>query len=729
LKARSKDARFHWQDKAADLAASVRQHTFGKGAFIVNMASTGCGKTLANARIMNALAEPSQGMRCAFAIGLRTLTLQTGRSFQNDLGLNDNDLSILVGGTVSRDLFEYYEAKSEADGSASRQDLLEENSHVTFEGNDSDPVLCFLGQDKHVRKLLSAPLLVCTVDHLISATEGLRGGRQIAPMLRLMSGDLVLDEPDDFDIEDLPALTRLVYWAGLLGSRLLLSSATLPPALVEGLFLAYREGHQWFQKNRGQRPDEVPAICCLWVDEFRQTHADCGDVESFREKHQDFIVKRNEKLGMELVRRKAELLPLPNGFAMLSKKDRRTALALQFQKAALRLHKNHHSLDPHSGKRISFGLIRMANIDPLFDVAQALYQHGAPSGAHIHLCVYHSQFPLFVRSEIEYRLDTTLNRREEMAVFEQPEIRRIINACDAPDQLFVVLGSPVTEVGRDHDYDWAIVEPSSMRSLIQLAGRILRHRAHRLMHVNMLVLEKNLRHFEHSGKAAYCRPGFEQGEGIFHLETHDLHGLLEWDAQNQLPVDARPRILPRSKELQPQKNLVDLEHARLRDQMLPIAKPAPRMNRFNKKQPGKVAYELNASSFWHRKYAALTGVLQQEQKFRKEDLPYVEVVLLPNEDGDDYLLHRIAEGERKWKNLYEPVPIDAAKNARIDDAAVHGNGITPWGNVDFMKAMTQQARDMDMSPRDFAEKFATVRLPMSTEGWYWHPVLGFSVKA
>jgi len=56
-----------------------------------------------------------------------------------------------------------------------------------------------------------------------TATENQRGGRQIAPMLRLMSGDLVLDEPDDFDIADLPALTRLVHWAGLLGMRVLLS--------------------------------------------------------------------------------------------------------------------------------------------------------------------------------------------------------------------------------------------------------------------------------------------------------------------------------------------------------------------------------------------------------------------------------------------------------------------------------------------------------------------------
>ena len=73
--------RFQWQDKAADLAAGVLRAQ-RQGAFIVNMASTGCGKTLGNARIMNALADPGVGMRCAFAIGLRTLTLQTGRVFQ-----------------------------------------------------------------------------------------------------------------------------------------------------------------------------------------------------------------------------------------------------------------------------------------------------------------------------------------------------------------------------------------------------------------------------------------------------------------------------------------------------------------------------------------------------------------------------------------------------------------------------------------------------------------------
>src|SRR5690625_6924430 len=92
------------------------------------MASTGCGKTLANARILYALSDPQLGMRATYALGLRTLTLQTGRSYRNDLHLDDDELAILVGGSASRELFEYYESLAEQTGSASIQALIEERS-------------------------------------------------------------------------------------------------------------------------------------------------------------------------------------------------------------------------------------------------------------------------------------------------------------------------------------------------------------------------------------------------------------------------------------------------------------------------------------------------------------------------------------------------------------------------------------------------------------------------
>lgn len=277
LRKRSADQRFSWQDKAADAAASLREAARENGAFIVNMASTGCGKTLANARILYALADPQHGLRATYALGLRTLTLQTGRSYRTDLHLGEDELAIRVGGSASRALFEYHEQKAEARGSASVQDLIEEDSHVLYEGVVADhPLLSRALHDPDIRNLLSAPMLVCTVDHMVPATESLRAGRQIAPVLRLMSSDLILDELDDYDLNDLPALTRLVHWAGMLGTRVLLSSATLPPALVEGMFLAYRAGRMHYRRNRGseggQHADHVE-VACLWADECSRTLA------------------------------------------------------------------------------------------------------------------------------------------------------------------------------------------------------------------------------------------------------------------------------------------------------------------------------------------------------------------------------------------------------------------------------------------------------------------------
>src|SRR5690606_179354 len=119
LRKRTGDPRFAWQDRAFDAAAGLRETAREQGAFIVNMASTGCGETLANARILYALAEPQRGMRATYALGLRTLTLQTGRAYRRDLGLGEDELAVLVGGSANRALFEFHERQAEACGSAS----------------------------------------------------------------------------------------------------------------------------------------------------------------------------------------------------------------------------------------------------------------------------------------------------------------------------------------------------------------------------------------------------------------------------------------------------------------------------------------------------------------------------------------------------------------------------------------------------------------------------------
>ena len=720
LRKRSNDARFRWQDRAADLAAGMREPASRQGAFIINMASTGCGKTLANARIMNALADPSRGLRCAFALGLRTLTLQTGRAFRDELQLSDDALAIRVGGAANRELFEHYEQLAEQSGSASSQALLPEDAGVVYEGNATHPLLQRLSHDPRIHKLIAAPLLVCTIDHLVPATESQRGGGQIAPMLRLMSGDLVLDEPDDFDIDDLPALARLVHWAGLLGSRVLLSSATLPPALVQGLFDAYLDGRRWFQRNRGERPGAAPEPCCMWVDEFHQSRQDCAEVDVFANHQLEFARRRHARLAKETARRRAELIPFP-----LTGKPRETlrpTMASVMREAALSLHIAHHTIDPLSGKRVSFGLIRMANIDPLVDVALALYALGAPENTRIHLCTYHSQYPLLIRSAIEHRLDAALDRRAPDAVFAIPEIRTRLDANPEPDHLFIVLGSPVTEVGRDHDYDWAVVEPSSMRSLIQLAGRVRRHRPGAVDTPNMRVLDSNLRHFEHPGEPAYCRPGFETNEPHFKLRSHLLADLLE--AGQHEVIDARPRILPKpDEELQATAWLVDLEHMRIQNQMRPQTGEAE-LTDYQRRKGARPVPPINATTHWLRPGVSLTAVLPQQQPFRFDPKPKVDVALLPNEDGEDYALYRVAPGEDRYRNLYKM--IEDSLNQRIPDEEVAGMRIAPWGVTDYMEALTTLAEERDVTLEACAERYGTVTLPESQQGWRFHPALGFT---
>lgn len=732
LRQRSADERFRWQDKAADLAAEQRVQAAQQGAFIVNMASTGCGKTLANARIMNALAEPGQGLRCAFAMGLRTLTLQTGRAFQQRLQLKDEQLAIRVGGSASRALFEHFEQRAEATGSASQQALLlepEEEGAVEFGGDAAidtrHPLLARALHDPMVKSLLVAPILVCTIDHLVPATESLRGGRQIAPMLRLLTGDLVLDEPDDFDLADLPALTRLVHWAGLLGSRVLLSSATLTPALVQGLFMAYRAGRTAFQRHRGAEPGRAgvpPEVVCLWADEFNRQATTCPTPEHFRQTHEQFAVQRSARLA-ELAatqaRRRCAMFDVRDLQQVDRDDERYAALAQLLRRHAVELHTQHAVADPrHPARRVSFGLIRMANIEPLVQVALQLFKAGAPEGHLIHLCVYHSQFPLLVRSNIERRLDAALDRRRPDAVFDLPDIRARLDAHpQALQQMFIVLGSPVTEVGRDHDYDWAIVEPSSMRSLIQLVGRVRRHRQGACSMPNVRVWNTNLRCFSRRpDESVYCRPGFEaedKADQTARLKHHLLPQLLRREEFGV--VDARPRIR-QPEPLEPTQRWVDLEHHRLQRALLP---PQAGSAADPTLPPGEAAWW-----WWTRpaRDALLTALLPQHQPFRDDRRQQIDLCLRPSDDDPDRIELTEVIDQKTGHLRYLPIQ---TRHVPWPDAAVQGPGIVPWADMHYAEALQTLADAMNLPLQRCAERFGTLSLPDNPQGWHSHPVLGF----
>ena len=120
-----------------------------------------------------------------------------------------------------------------------------------------------------------------------------------------------------------------------------------------------------------------------------------------------------------------------------------------------------------------------------------------------------------------------------------------------------MVATPVEEVGRDHDFDWAVIEPSSYRSLIQLAGRVRRHREGNIEKPNISVMQYNYKAFkacDEDGKY-FIKPGYEE---MLQLNTHDLKELL--DEEKLLnSLDATLRI-QKPQSLDEYNSLSDLEH-------------------------------------------------------------------------------------------------------------------------------------------------------------------------
>jgi CRISPR-associated endonuclease/helicase Cas3 len=583
--------RFKWQNQAFKMTFSLQEATREHGFFGVNMASTGAGKTIGNARIMYALADPKKGARFTIALGLRILTLQTGLSFRKNLKLAGDQLAILVGGSANKKLFELaYDNKtnditdiigeykkddepdneSETFGSESSEDLLDEivDSDIDYQDYEALNLDTVIASPK-ARDLIFAPIVTCTVDHIIQASECKRGGKYIAPMLRLLSSDLILDEPDDFDQADLPALSRLVHLAGLFGTRVLLSSATLTPDLVTGLFEAYMEGRKLFNQSQNK---PTPKVVCAWFDEQPKAmlSEQCSDVNGFQNSHKQFCEKRASYLAQQPIRRKAEILPFSANYTKDKASQFYSTLAQTLVDAAIGLHYKYHEvsdnkLQADKDVRVSIGLIRVANINNITSIAMQLFKADSiavPDDTVIHVACYHAKQLLLLRNALENKLDRILDRSDsKVGIFDHSEIKQAIANNPNKNHIFMVLATPVAEVGRDHDYDWAIVEPSSMRSIIQLAGRVWRHRLDKVANEpNILLLQYNIRYFKHpNGKRPiFTHPGFETT--LFKPPSYDLNELMT--AEQLAQVDARPRI--KAAHDKTVETLSDLEHQVMR---------------------------------------------------------------------------------------------------------------------------------------------------------------------
>jgi CRISPR-associated endonuclease/helicase Cas3 len=712
----TKNPRFLWQNRAFDLAKKAQKNSESAGFFGINMASTGSGKTLANARIMAALADPTHGARFTIALGLRVLTLQTGLALRDRLNLGGSDLAVLVGGAANKTLFELNQTAGEQEpehiqegelletyGSESLAEMVD---GIVYSGElgVSPEELGTIVADQKARELLYAPIVTCTIDHMMAASEGMRGGKHIPPILRLLTSDLVLDEPDDFGQDDLPALSRIVHLAGMYGSRILLSSATLTPDLTAGLFEAYIQGRKIWNNANG-----IPqgGMICTWFDEYSQKQAQCVDNASFSLVNNKFIEKRSNNLSKESVRRKADILPVKLPTAKEGEKLNYESLVDIILAGAQDMHLSHHEVCPNTGKSVSVGLVRVANIRPLVALMRAINEATlVPSNTQIHLCCYHARQLLILRNGIEAKLDRILDRTNERSLFDHEEISKVVGANDYKHHIFIVLATPVAEVGRDHDYDWAIVEPSSQRSIIQLAGRIWRHRPKKVaLKANMLIFESNINALSAGiglgvGEAVFQRPGFESAPK-FLLSSHKASDLIS--AQQLNHVNSTSRII-KTDCPDAARNLADLEHSVMADLL-------------NNPKPNYV------NTYWQKDTANRACVhLQRLTPFRRQTRRQDEFMCLPDDNESSGFSFKYSE--QAWACL-QAAPNQNQLIKHVSFTIDH-DAVSPWLTCSLENALEQLGEllgEADLTR--LAMRYATVRLEENQKGWNFSPYLGF----
>lgn len=695
--------KFGWQDNAVKIAKKIAEKTQKHGFFGINMASTGCGKTLANAKIMYTIGNETDGVRFNVALGLRTLTLQTGREFKKILKLSKENLAIAVGGIAVKALFEQENTTadgSDFNGSESANEVIN-IEHIQFDGGYKEHALSQWTKNKNkIERLINAPVLCCTIDHLIPATEGTRGGQQIGPMLRLLTSDLIIDEPDDFGLEDLPALSRLVHWAGMLGSRVLLSTATMPPALVYACYQSYQSGWKHFAKVNVNGDSE--GIQCAWYDETQKPiEGIYSEFSCFKNAHQEFVKERIRNLkGLNShAKQKGKIIPIlsPEN----ESEDIYKRMAKTIQNHALELHGHH--CNEQNGVSISIGLVRMANIKPLVKVAKQLIKQSLKDkNIAIHYCVYHSRFPLAIRSSIEHTLDRVLNRKNEMAIWDDDAIKAKLNDPDKTHHIFIVLASPVAEVGRDHDYDWAIVEPSSMRSIIQIAGRVLRHRDKIVNVPNVYLLNQNIKALNNVSPC-FNRPGFESFE--LNVSSRSLETLLnkaEYEVISAIPRIERPSKLDLNTKSS--NTLTDLEHKALIYTLVKDEKPA---------------------SVWWTEQAHWCAEIQKQQRFRKSQAEETCVLMIKDE-------YATPDWQMKNTKLIPSklMPLSGLK-IQEDRSIISSEGNDFWLKLEPLEVYKDLEQKQKLSLEKVSEIFGEVCLPVKSNDqmeYYYHPQLGLYEK-
>lgn len=522
---RSRTPRFTWQDKAVDFLVDAREMHTGP-ALVFSGAGTGAGKTRANAKIVCAL---SPRPRFCVALNLRSLTLQTGDSLRNDLKIMPSEMAVVIG---DRTVEKLHKASSDAFSITGVQD-----SDIEVVGPEY-PVPQWLkaySKTSKSNQLLMPPVLVSTIDFVINASEPGCQGHHALAMLRVMNSDLVLDELDSYDPTAMIAVLRLIQMSAMLGRNVVCSSATLSVPVATAVFQAFMSGAAMRKLADPTTGRPLVVLVDDLIDPERVAVPDSGAITPLIiGDFKSALSQRHGRLIAALAQKPVYRMPVIGGVGCKTDSD-------YFEAIKGHVDQMHaaHQWSIGLGRELSFGLIRVANIKTAIALARHLSKAFAGTGAKI--CCYHSNELRIQRHLKEKRLDFLLSRKD--GAFKHIAGDKEINAAftgairSVP---FIVIATPVEEVGRDHDFDWAIIEPSSAQSIVQTCGRVNRHRLVPITTPNVLLMDKNLLAIRRPGQPCFIRPGLEGNHPKFRYKSQCMSML----AGSRLPdrIDASFRL-------------------------------------------------------------------------------------------------------------------------------------------------------------------------------------------
>ena len=505
LSIRSTDARYRWQDVVRDKFKPMASNTPFFGSV---MGKTGAGKTRGNMMLMHALKED---MRFTCAIGLRSLVKQTYAAYQESfIGLTPEHVALLIGESQGQAQVSHDEP------SGSGNDLDEDaklllGDYILAGDSLCESDLAIMLDSTKQRAMLANPVQVMTVDHIMPGAS-LGRSSELKLLMHLMGTDIVLDEIDDYPVNSQAALMRMAFISGVFGRSFVLSSATATPIIQKAFFNAWRQGIRHHAKlfQSSESPAEPFAVL---VSHVAGNEALRTTLDSFEEDCDAFVEKViTEAENPENIRHRLGIAQVLNIDQCV--KDIATDNSLYKNSKSLSRDQHQQLIDTvaqahemhginHQGIKLSSGFIRFNNIRNAQHLARVLniVEHET---LHIVPICYHAAMLYMDRLSVETLL-STLNCRKangdvtgDLRIFDHPYAKACIEDAKAAKKkeiIFVLCTTNIIEVGRDHDYDWAILEPSSTRSLVQSCGRVWRHRTKSLPadHMNVWMLPRNIR--------------------------------------------------------------------------------------------------------------------------------------------------------------------------------------------------------------------------------------------